>query len=108
MRLFLHLDVAIGGNVVGDTVFYHPEHEALIAYKNVHYLLLGGRTAERPKLDGWTTGRKNSWQDAEDGALDGLALSFGSVDCVGELRLGEVQAGCPDRCLRLAGRRSRA
>ena len=92
MRLFLHLDVAIGGNVVGDTVFYHPEHEALIAYKNVHYLLLGGRTAERPKLDGWTTGRKNSWQDAEDGVLDGHALSFGSVDCVGELRLGEVQA----------------
>jgi len=92
VRLFLHLDVAIGGNIVGDTVFYHPEHEALIAYKNVHYLLLGGRTAERPNLDGWTTGRKNSWQDAEDGALDGHAISFGSVDCVGELRLGEVQA----------------
>jgi GH15 family glucan-1,4-alpha-glucosidase len=90
VRLFLHLDVAMGGNVVGDTVFYHPDHEALIAYKNVHYLLLGGSTDRGSKLDGWTTGRKHSWEDAEDGTLDGLALAFGSVDCVGELRLGEV------------------
>jgi GH15 family glucan-1,4-alpha-glucosidase len=98
VRLFLHLDVALGGNVVGDTVFYHPDYQALIAYKNIHYLLLGGRTESQSRLDSWTTGRKNgangSWQDAEDGVLDGMPLSFGSVDCVGELRLGEVG---PDR-----------
>jgi len=95
VRFFLHLDVAMGGNVVGDTVFYHPDHEALIAYKNVHYLLLGGRTDAGPKLDSWTTGRKRSWQDAEDGVLDGVALAFGSVDCVGELKLGQVQSDVP-------------
>jgi GH15 family glucan-1,4-alpha-glucosidase len=99
VRLFLHLDVAMGGNVVGDTVFYHPDYEALVAYKNIHYLLLGGRTEANSKFDGWTTGRKDgnqgSWQDAEDGVLEGLPLSFGSVDCVGELRLGEVQTDRP-------------
>ncbi len=99
VRLFLHLDVALGGNVVGDTVFFHPEYQALVAYKNVHYLLLGGRTEAGSHLDGWTTGRKSgakgSWQDAEDGVLAGVPLSFGSVDCVGELRLGKVETDQP-------------
>jgi GH15 family glucan-1,4-alpha-glucosidase len=93
VRLFVHLDVAVGGNTVGDTVFYHPGHRALVAYKNRHYLLLAGRTAERENLDGWTTAKKGSWLDAEDGELDGTPLAFGSVDCVGELRLGMVAPG---------------
>ncbi len=42
VRLFMHVDVALGGNTVGDTAFFHPDHQALVAYKNVHYLLLGG------------------------------------------------------------------
>src|SRR5689334_5612779 len=25
VRLYLHLDIAVGGNTVGDTVFYHPD-----------------------------------------------------------------------------------
>jgi GH15 family glucan-1,4-alpha-glucosidase len=83
--------------VVGDTVFFHPGHKALVAYKNVHYLLLAGRTETQSQFDGWTTGRKDgaleSWRDAEDGALNGVPLSFGAVDCVGELRLGKIQAG---------------
>ncbi|HEX5141130.1 MAG TPA: glycoside hydrolase family 15 protein, partial [Dehalococcoidia bacterium] len=99
VRLFIHLDVALGGNVVGDTVFFHPACKALVAYKNVHYLLLGGRTEARPQFDAWTTGRKDgtreSWRDAEDGSLAGVPLSFGSVDCVGELRLGTVRGDAP-------------
>lgn len=99
VRLFLHLDIALGGNVVGDTVFFHPGSQALVAYKNTHYLLLGGKTGARSQFDSWTTGRKDgtreSWRDAEDGALDGIPISFGSVDCVGELRLGTVQGGEP-------------
>ena len=95
VRLYLHLDVALGGNTVGDTVFYHPEYQSIIAYKNQHYLLLGGSTENRQQLDGWTTGQKPSWRDAEDGALDCMPIAFGSVDCVGELRLGQVQAEAP-------------
>ncbi|HEX5368122.1 MAG TPA: glycoside hydrolase family 15 protein [Dehalococcoidia bacterium] len=95
VRLYHHLDVAIGGNTVGDTVFYHPESQSLVAYKNRHYLLLGGRTASSDHLDGWTTGRKDSWADAENGELDRLPIAFGSIDCVGELKLGAVQPGEP-------------
>jgi GH15 family glucan-1,4-alpha-glucosidase len=95
VRLYLHLDVALGGNTVGDTVFYHPAYRSVVAYKNQHYLLLGGRTAGRDHLDGWTTGQKQGWRDAEDGALDRLPVAFGSVDCVGELRLGEVETDRP-------------
>ncbi len=93
VRLFSHLDIALGGNTVGDTVFFHPGYRALIAYKNVHYLLLGGQTDRGAGLDGWSTARKDSgasWRDAEDGTLSGTPIAFGSVDCVGELRLGEV------------------
>jgi GH15 family glucan-1,4-alpha-glucosidase len=90
IRLFMHLDIAVGGNTVGDTAFYHPGHRALVAYKNRHYLLLAGRTEARISLDGWTTAQKGAWLDAEDGQLDGISLAFGSVDCVGELRLGMV------------------
>jgi GH15 family glucan-1,4-alpha-glucosidase len=93
VRLYLHLDVALGGNAVGDTVFYHPAYQSLVAYKNRHYLLLGGRTDNHDHLDGWTTGQKQGLRDAEDGALDGHPVAFGSVDCVGELRLGQVQTG---------------
>ena len=95
VRLYLHLDVALGGNTVGDTVFYHPAYQSVVAYKNRHYLLLGGRTMRRYHLDGWTTGQKQGWRDAEDGALEGHPVAFGSVDCVGELRLGRVEAERP-------------
>jgi GH15 family glucan-1,4-alpha-glucosidase len=95
VRLFQHLDVALGGNTVGDTVFFHPESKALVAYKNRHYLLLSGQTASRNHFDQWTTGRKASWIDAEDGELDGLPIAFGSIDCVGELQLGWIEPGSP-------------
>jgi GH15 family glucan-1,4-alpha-glucosidase len=93
VRLFSHLDLAIGGNTVGDTVFYHPDYRAMVAYKNMHYLLLGGQTEAGPGLDGWTTARKAdrpSWHDAEDGVLDATPIAFGSIDCMGQLRLGDV------------------
>ena len=67
VRLYLHLDIALGGNTVGDTVFFHPEYQSIVAYKNQHYLLLGGRTEGQDHLNGWTTGQKQSWRDAEDG-----------------------------------------
>ena len=95
VRVYVHLDVALGGNTVGDTVFYHPEYQSIVAYKNQHYLLLGGRTEGQDHLNGWTTGQKQSWRDAEDGALDCLPIAFGSVDCVGELRLGQVKTDAP-------------
>ena len=99
VRLFLHLDISLGGNTVGDTVFYYPECRALVAYKNVHYLLLGGATSQGTGIDGWSAERKEpgrgSWADAEDGELDGVPIAFGSVDCVARLRLGPARAHAP-------------
>jgi GH15 family glucan-1,4-alpha-glucosidase len=92
VRLYLHLDVAMGGNAVGDTVFFHPASRGLVAYKNVHYLLLAGSSEQRTGFDSWSTTRKDvgSWADFSGGELDDAAIAFGSVDCIGELRLGEI------------------
>lgn len=101
VRVFFHLDIALGGNTVGDTVFYFPESRALVAYKNVHYLLLGGATRRGPGLDGWSAEHKEpgrgSWCDAEDGELDDVPIAFGSVDCVAGLHLGSARADAPAR-----------
>ena len=99
VRLFFHHDLAIGGNAVGDTAFYHPEEEAVIAYKNVHYILVGGRTQDGSGPDDWTIGRADghlrtgSWQDAEDGELRRIPVAFGSVDFVVGFHLGTMPAG---------------
>ncbi len=44
VRIFSHHDIAMGGNTVGDTAYYDPSEKAVIAYKNVHYMLVGGST----------------------------------------------------------------
>ncbi len=90
VRVFSHHDIAMGGNAVGDTAYYDPSEKAVIAYKNVHYMLVGGGTEESPGIDSWTMKHKDrngsanhgSRQDAEDGALDGRPIAFGSVDFV--------------------------
>ena len=97
----------LGGNTVGDTVFFHPDHQAIVAYKNVHYLLLGGRTAGE---SGSTAGAPRESTTAELAGrrgrrARGAPIAFGSVDCVGELRLGEVADRPPDGRPRLARRR---
>jgi len=99
IRLFFHHDLAIGGNAIGDTAFYNPEEKAVIAYKNVHYILVGGQTGDRRGPDDWTIGRADgrlrtgSWQDAEDGELSRSPVGFGSVDFVLSFHLGTIPAG---------------
>lgn len=85
-RLFLHHDFHIYGVDVGDTAFYDPMTRAMIHYKGQRYFLIGGLQAEGPGLHGWATGTKEvngaegTWRDAEDGVLEGHAISQGSVD----------------------------
>jgi len=99
IRLFFHHSMTIGGNAVGDTVFFNPEERAVIAYKNVHYILVGGQTGDRRGPDDWTIGRADgqlgtgSWQDAEDGELSRAPVGFGSVDFVVGFHLGTVPPG---------------
>lgn len=82
IRVFLHHDFRIYENKVGDTAFYDPESFALIHYKKHRYFLIN--TA--PHFDAFSTGRKafrdqeGTWRDAEDGVLNGGAITEGSVD----------------------------
>lgn len=82
VRVFLHHDFRIFGNKIGDTAFYDPETFSLIHYDKNRYFLIN--TA--PHFDAFTTGRKafrdmeGTWRDAEDGELQGGAITEGSVD----------------------------
>ena len=92
------------GPDIGDTVFYHPPTQALIAYKGQRFFLMNVMAGDKPGLNDWATGvysaegAQGSWQDAEDGWLSQNAVSRGEVDCVGMLSLGQVQAGEKRTC----------
>lgn len=82
VRVFLHQDLRIYENAVGDTAFYDPQTEALIHYKKHRFFLIN----TEPHFDAFATGRKGfgaqegTWRDAEDGELLGGAITEGSVD----------------------------
>lgn len=99
IRLYFHYEWELWGPDIGDTVFYHPPTQALIAYKGQRFFLMNVMAGDKPGLNDWATGvytaegAQGSWQDAEDGWLSRNAVSRGEVDCVGMLSLGDVQAG---------------
>ncbi len=82
IRVFLHHDFRIYENKFGDTAFYDPESFSLIHYKKHRYFLIN----TEPHFDIFATGRKafrdqeGTWRDAEDGVLNGGAITEGSVD----------------------------
>ena len=82
VRVFLHHDFRISENKIGDTAFYDPETFALVHYKKDRYFLIN----TEPHFDAFATGRKafrdqdGTWRDAEDGILNGGAITEGSVD----------------------------
>ena len=92
IRLFFHYDWYINSEVDGNTIFYHPDVQALVAYKERAYFLLNGQvgTGSQAKvgINSWATGTKKfngsegTWRDAEDGELSRNPISQGSVDCV--------------------------
>ncbi len=81
-RIFLHHDFRIYENKVGDTAFYDPESYSLIHYKKHRYFSIN----TEPHFDHFVTGRKafqeqeGTWRDAEDGIINGGAITEGSVD----------------------------
>lgn len=82
VRVFLHHDFRLYENKVGDTAFYDPDTRALVHYKKQRYFLVN----TEPAFDAFATGRKafrdkeGTWRDAEDGHLNGGAITEGSVD----------------------------
>lgn len=88
VRLFFHFDFRLWEIGRGDSIYYDPDDNVLIAYKDNCYFLMNGSLGDRIGIDGWTTGHKDehgeegSWADAEDGLLGKIGASFGAVDGV--------------------------
>jgi glucoamylase len=95
IRLYIHHDLRLEGNNVGDTAYFDPFSGTVIHYKTRHYLLCGGMRpvggAATAGLDGYATGQTGiggalgTWKDAEDGSLSGNPIAQGSVDSVIQL-----------------------
>ncbi len=95
VRVYLHHDLRLYENKVGDTAFYDPETLALIHYKKHRYFLVN----TEPHFDQFATGRKafrnseGTWRDAEDGDLHGGAITEGSVDSTIGIHLSVAAGG---------------
>ena len=98
VRLFFHYQLRLLGRDVGDTIYYHPRLKALLMYKARRYFLASGQMNERIGIDDWTTwgsrGQKtgNGWEDAEDGVLAKVPLSFGAAQGILGLEAADVPA----------------
>lgn len=82
IRVFFHHDFRINENKVADTAYYDPETGSVIHYQKRRYFLIN----TDPPFSSFATGRKDfqgqegTWRDAEDGVLNGGAMTEGSVD----------------------------
>lgn len=116
IRLFFHHDWHLYESEGGDTVFYDPLEQSLVAYKDRCYILVSGLvgddTAGAPQdtrqadvgIHFWATGYKEfnghqgTWKDAEDGELGGNPIAQGSVDSCAGFHLGTLQPGASRLC----------
>lgn len=116
IRLFFHHDWYLWENEGANTVYYHPDMHALVAYKDRCCVIVSGLTGgadaggprgQRTADEGvhhWATGYKDfngqqgTWKDAEDGDLSGNPIAQGSVDSCAGFDLGQVQAGDTRAC----------
>ncbi len=80
IKIVVHSDLRIQETDIGDTSLYHPEVDGLIHYKFNYAFLFGGRV-EATGLNCYTTGLKlDTLSDAQDGILEGNAISQGAVE----------------------------
>jgi GH15 family glucan-1,4-alpha-glucosidase len=93
VHIYTHFDPHLSGNAIGDTIFYDPEFNGLVAYKARRYVLMNGSVDDRFGFSGFAIGTKErdgyqgTWRDAEDGNLQRNAIAQGSVDATGMLEL---------------------
>jgi GH15 family glucan-1,4-alpha-glucosidase len=100
VRIFFATHMQIYGNEIGDTVYYDPEIEALVHYKNERWFLemaqlLGKARRFFQFACGYAADDSSwgTWVDAEDGDLQGNAISQGSVDSCFSLTMTLPAAG---------------
>jgi glucoamylase len=103
VRLFFHYDWHIWNDRDGNTVFYYPAQQALVAYKARAYFLMNGLVTIDGRavvgISSWATGIKEvngaegTWRDAEDGLLGCNPIAQGSVDGTFALHIPPLAAG---------------
>jgi glucoamylase len=86
IKLFLHHDLSLYGNAVGDTAMFDPESRSIIHYKARRYVLINASCDGEAGISEYTCGRsgiagaEGTWRDAEDGELAMVAIAQGAVD----------------------------
>jgi GH15 family glucan-1,4-alpha-glucosidase len=91
VRLYMHIDPHLCGNAIGDTIFFDPEFNGLVAYKGRRYILMNGQVDDQFGFQSFAIGAKEregyqgTWRDAEDGKLQRNPIAQGSVDATGML-----------------------
>jgi glucoamylase len=99
VRLYLHTDINVLENEVGDTVFFDPKNACLVHYKGPRYFLMSCATEGALGVSDFATGvkrhkgREGTWKDAEDGDLSGNPIAQGAVDSVIGIHLPLKPAG---------------
>ena len=84
IKLFLHHDLNIYGNAIGDTAMYDPATQSIIHYKARRYFLVNASVDGQSGVSEYACGRTGAadgtWRDAEDGRLSMSPIAQGPVD----------------------------
>ncbi len=86
LKLFLHHDLNLYGNAIGDTAMFDPEPRAIVHYKARRYVLINASTEGEAGVVEYACGRagiagaEGTWRDAEDGELSMNPIAQGAVD----------------------------
>jgi glucoamylase len=86
IKLFLHHDLNIYGNAIGDTAMFDPELGGILHYKARRYLLINAAVNGQVGITEYSCGRSGvsgadgTWREALNGQLSMTAIAQGSVD----------------------------
>lgn len=86
VKLFLHHDLSLYNNAIGDTAFFDPATRAIVHYKARRYVLINAGTNGDSGVVEYACGRsgiggvEGTWRDAEDGSLSMEPIAQGAVD----------------------------
>ena len=86
VKIFLHHDLSLYGNAIGDTALYDPDTRGILHYKAKRYLLANAAVGGNVGVVEYACGRggigstEGTWRDAEDGVLSSTAVAQGAVD----------------------------
>ncbi len=86
IKLFLHHDLNIYGNAIGDTAMFDPDPRCIIHYKGRRYFLVNASCNGETGIREYACGRsglgggEGTWRDADDGQLSMSAIAQGAVD----------------------------